>query len=207
MKRRNVSRINRAPGMLALDLMVQEHGAGPWRGPPFLPRADRDNYSMWNRTGVLVAPARRCLAWRGRFAWAGCATGDWCGGLALPAGHVGCARRGTGNHATFWVMDSAVEGDNAHAGFVLQEAAAAAEHYRAEGKTVLLRCVRAESRTPTAAALYGASVAGVSPLEALADLQGVLPGAQPNAQFMHVLADAGTATDPVAGEATPAATN
>jgi ADP-ribosyl-[dinitrogen reductase] hydrolase len=107
------------------------------------------------------------------------------------------------NHATFWVIDSAVEGDNAHASFVLQEAAAAVELYRAEGKTVLLHCVRAESRTPTVAALYGASVAGISPVKASADLRRVLPGAQPNALFMRVLRDAGTATDPVAGEPRP----
>jgi protein-tyrosine phosphatase len=93
------------------------------------------------------------------------------------------------NHATFWVVDSPVPGDNAHAGFVLQEAAAAVERYRSEGKTVLLHCVRAESRTPTVAALYGASVAGVSPLEALEDVRRVLPGARPNGLFMGVLGD------------------
>jgi ADP-ribosyl-[dinitrogen reductase] hydrolase len=93
------------------------------------------------------------------------------------------------NHAAFWVIDSAFEEDNAHAGFVLREAAAAVERYRSEGKTVLLHCVRAESRTPTVAALYGASVAGVSPLDALADLRRVLPGARPNLLFMRVLRD------------------
>jgi ADP-ribosyl-[dinitrogen reductase] hydrolase len=91
------------------------------------------------------------------------------------------------HHATFWVVDSPVEGDNAHVGFVLREAAAAVERYRTEGKTVLLHCVRAESRTPTVAALYGASVAGMSPMEALSDLRRVLPGARPNELFMDVL--------------------
>lgn len=83
-----------------------------------------------------------------------------------------------------------VEGDNAHAEYVLGEAAAAVERYRAEGKTVLPHCVRAESRTPTVAGLYGARVAGVSALKALADLQRVLPAAQPNPLFMRVLIDA-----------------
>jgi predicted protein tyrosine phosphatase len=106
------------------------------------------------------------------------------------------------NHATFWVVDSAVEGDNAHAAFVLQEAAAAVERYRAEGKTVLLHCVRAESRTPTVAALYGARVGGVSPLEALADLQRVLPGARPNPLFVQVMRDAEGAMDPLTSGAT-----
>jgi protein-tyrosine phosphatase len=91
------------------------------------------------------------------------------------------------DHATFWVVDSAVDTDNAHAAHVLREAADAVERFRAEGKTVLLHCVRAESRTPTIAALYVSRVAGVSPLEALADVQQVLPGARPNPLFMEVL--------------------
>ena len=69
------------------------------------------------------------------------------------------------DHATFWVVDSAVEGDKANAAFVLGEATAAVEGFRAEGKTVLLHCVRAESRTPTVAALNGARVAGISALD------------------------------------------
>ena len=95
------------------------------------------------------------------------------------------------DHATFWVVDSAADTDNAHAAHVLREAADAVERFRAEGKTVLLHCVRAESRTPTVAALYGSRVAGVSPLEALADVQRVLPGARPNRAFMEVLAVSG----------------
>jgi ADP-ribosyl-[dinitrogen reductase] hydrolase len=94
------------------------------------------------------------------------------------------------DHATFWVVDSFDAGDNAHPDFVLREAAAAVEHYRAEGKTVLLHCVRAESRTPTVAALYGAKVAGVTPLRALEDVRRVLPAASPNPLFMELLGNA-----------------
>ena len=91
------------------------------------------------------------------------------------------------DHATFWVVDSPIDSENAHAAHVLREAADAVAGFRAEGKTVLLHCVRAESRTPTVAALYGSRVAGVSPLEALADVRRVLPGASPNRLFMEVL--------------------
>lgn len=76
---------------------------------------------------------------------------------------------------------------NAHPEFVLREAAAAVERCRAEDKTVLLHCVRAESRTPTVAALYGARAVGVSPLPALEDVRRVLPGANPNESFMNAL--------------------
>jgi ADP-ribosyl-[dinitrogen reductase] hydrolase len=94
---------------------------------------------------------------------------------------------GAAEHATFWMVDSDDAGDNAHPDFVLREAAAAVERYRAEGKTVLLHCVRAESRTPTVAALYGARAAGLSPRRALEDVRRVLPGARPNPLFMELL--------------------
>lgn len=87
------------------------------------------------------------------------------------------------------VVGSAAEEDNTHASFVLREAAVAVERYRAEGKAVLLHCVRAEPHTPTVAALYGARVAGISAVEALAHLQQVLPRARPNPPFMRLLRD------------------
>ncbi|MCU1325405.1 MAG: ribosylglycohydrolase [Bryobacterales bacterium] len=73
---------------------------------------------------------------------------------------------------------------------MLRDAAAAVERYRAEGKTVLLHYVRAESRTPTVAALYGARVAGVTPLEALEEVRRALPGANPNPLFLRMLREA-----------------
>ncbi|MCC3282070.1 hypothetical protein LJ758_06655 [Arthrobacter sp. zg-Y324] len=59
------------------------------------------------------------------------------------------------NQATFWLVDAAAPESNA-AAYVLNEAAAAVELFRAEGRTVLIHCVRTESRTPAVAALYGA---------------------------------------------------
>jgi predicted protein tyrosine phosphatase len=153
------------------------------------PRAERHDYSQWGRTDALVQYPHDDGVWLG-----GVGSLGRVAELGIDA-VVSLCRLGTldvpavaaENHATFWVVDSPVEGDSAHAGFVLREAAAAVERYRSEGKTVLLHCVRAESRTPTVAALYGASVAGVSPMEALEDVRRVLPGARPNPLFMGVL--------------------
>ncbi|WP_426989895.1 ADP-ribosylglycohydrolase family protein [Pseudarthrobacter sp. Y6] len=200
-------RLHGWPGMRARDLMVlgMEQGRAEGRRPASWPRAERHDYSMWSRTDVLVQHPHDDGVWLG-----GVGSLQRVGELGIDA-VVSLCRLGTldvpgvapENHAMFWVIDSAVKGDNAHAAFVLEEAAAAVERYRAEGKTVLLHCVRSESRTPTVAALYGARVAGISPLKALAGLQRVLPRARPNELFMRVLRDAEGAVDRVPGEATP----
>lgn len=185
-------RLHGWPGMRARDLMTlgMELGRGEGRRSASWPRAERHDYSMWSRTDALVQHPHDDGVWLG-----GVGSLGRVAELGIDA-VVSLCRLGTldvpaavENHATFWVVDSPVEDDNAHAGFVLREAAAAVERYRSEGKTVLLHCVRAESRTPTVAALYGAKVAGVSPMQALEDVRRVLPGARPNELFLRLLAD------------------
>jgi hypothetical protein len=169
-----------------------ELGRGEGRRSTSWPRAERHDYSMWSRTDALVQHPHDDGVWLG---------GVGSLGQAAEVGIdavVSLCRLGTldvpgvlpEDDATFWIVDSPAEDDNAHAAFVLRDAAAAVEGYRAEGKTVLLHCVRAESRTPTVAALFGAQVAGISPMEALEDVRRVLPGARPNPLFMGVLSEA-----------------
>jgi len=69
---------------------------------------------------------------------------------------------------------------NPHLDFVLTDAAAAVAALRAEGKTVLLHCVQAQSRTPAVAALFGARLTRLTPTDALADIVRVMPDANPN---------------------------
>ena len=85
-----------------------------------------------------------------------------------------------GDHVEVWLVDDADPAKNPHLDFVLHDAASAVAALRAEGKTVLLHCVQAQSRTPTVAALYGASITGRSPVDCLADVRIVLPKANPN---------------------------
>jgi hypothetical protein len=166
-----------------------ELGHGEGRRPDSWPRAVTQDYSMLGRTDALVQHPHDDGVWLG-----GVASVARVAELGIDA-VVSLCRLGIDDvpsvavhdHATFWVVDSFVAGDNAQPDFVLREAAAAVEHYRAEGKTVLLHCVRAESRTPTVAALYGAKVVGVTPLRALQDVRRVLPGARPNPLFMELL--------------------
>ena len=58
---------------------------------------------------------------------------------------------------------------------------------RSEGKTVLLHCVHAHTRTPTVAAVYGALVTGSTTLEALDRVAAVLPSASPRRSFVREL--------------------
>src|SRR5450759_4517844 len=85
-----------------------------------------------------------------------------------------------GDHIEVWLIDESEPDKNPNLDFVLTDAAEAIKVLRAEGRTVLLHCVQAQSRTPAVAALYGARLAGRTPLDALADVVAVLPRANPN---------------------------
>jgi ADP-ribosylglycohydrolase/protein-tyrosine phosphatase len=93
----------------------------------------------------------------------------------------------TGDHVEFRLIDDHRPDKNPNLDFVLTEAAAAMAALRAEGRTVLLHCVQAQSRTPAVAALYGARLTGRTPDEVLAEIAKVLPQAHPNAAFRAAL--------------------
>jgi ADP-ribosylglycohydrolase/protein-tyrosine phosphatase len=79
------------------------------------------------------------------------------------------------------------EGDNANLDFVLLDTVRAIERLRAEGCTLFLHCVDANSRTPTVAALYGARREHIDIDDALREVLAVLPTANPNADFRAAL--------------------
>jgi len=91
------------------------------------------------------------------------------------------------DHVEVWLVDDDDTAKNPNLDFVLSDAAGAVAALRAEGKTVLLHCVQAQSRTPAVAALYGAQLIGHTPTEALADIEHVLPEATPNAALRAAL--------------------
>ena len=80
-----------------------------------------------------------------------------------------------------------IVGANDHLDFVLTDTVRLMEKLRGEGRTVLLHCVAAHSRTPTVAALYGAWKRGISGCEALRDVSAVLRDSQPNPEFRAAL--------------------
>ncbi len=94
------------------------------------------------------------------------------------------------HHVEVWLIDRASPAENANLGFVLNDTVDVIERMRAEGHTVLLHCVQAQSRTPAVAALYGMRLRGVSAETALADIRRVLPDADPNPAFIEALSGA-----------------
>ncbi|MGB8388637.1 hypothetical protein [Mycobacterium sp.] len=79
------------------------------------------------------------------------------------------------------------EGENANLDFVLLDTVRTVEKLRQEGRTVLIHCVQAQSRTPTIATLYGARLRDIDIAEALADVCGVLRNACPIPEFREAL--------------------
>ncbi len=78
-------------------------------------------------------------------------------------------------------------GVNDNLDFVLLDTVRVVEQLRREGRTVLIHCVQAQSRTPTVAALYGARLRGTGITAALADVCAVLPNADPIPEFREAL--------------------
>jgi len=91
------------------------------------------------------------------------------------------------DHIEVWLIDESEPDKNPNLDFVLTDAVEAVKVLRAEGRTVLLHCVQAQSRTPAVAALYGARLTGRTPTDVLADIVEVRPDASPNSGFRAAL--------------------
>jgi protein-tyrosine phosphatase len=77
--------------------------------------------------------------------------------------------------------------NNANLDFVLSDTVRLVEQLRTEGRTVLLHCVAAQSRTPAVAAVYGARKQGLSGKAALREVASKLPDADPNSDFVEAI--------------------
>jgi protein-tyrosine phosphatase len=86
----------------------------------------------------------------------------------------------------FRLIDVAEPEANENLEFVLADAARTVAQLRQEGKTVLVHCVAAHSRTPAVAAAY-ALLRGVPLGDALDDLLVAMPTSYPNPAFLDAL--------------------
>jgi ADP-ribosyl-[dinitrogen reductase] hydrolase len=96
-------------------------------------------------------------------------------------------------HTEVRLIDRPEPDENPHLDYVLLDTVRTVEQLRADGRTVLVHCVAAYSRTPTVAALYGVRLNNVSADAALRDITAVLPGAHPNPAFRAALRRLGPA--------------
>lgn len=90
------------------------------------------------------------------------------------------------DHVTFRLIDSGASSDNPNLDYVLTDIAQTVSDLRAEDKTVFLHCVRAESRTPTAAIAYSLQL-GIPLDQATADISDALENSRPNLAFREAL--------------------
>ena len=85
----------------------------------------------------------------------------------------------------FRILDTVAE-DNPNLAFALDDAARTVVRMRDEGKTVLLHCVAAQSRTPSVAIRYS-MLRGVPFQDAFDDVHRALPGSSPRPHFVEAL--------------------
>ena len=91
------------------------------------------------------------------------------------------------DHVEVWLVDRSDPAANANLDFVLSDAARMVGELRNEGRTVLVHCVQAQSRTPAVASLYGAVPGAVTVDQVMEDLRRTLSDASPNETFMSAL--------------------
>jgi ADP-ribosylglycohydrolase/protein-tyrosine phosphatase len=90
-------------------------------------------------------------------------------------------------HHEIWLVDR--EDANLDPVGVLRDTAELVRDLRAEGKTVYVHCVFAHTRTPLAAAAYGALITDGDPTAALARVTAVLPSAQPRRSLQRAFVE------------------
>ncbi|MER3389277.1 MAG: ADP-ribosylglycohydrolase family protein [Microcella sp.] len=100
-------------------------------------------------------------------------------GAVVSLCRIGVEQRRATDHVEIWLIDDADPEKNPNLDLVLRDAADAVAAFRAQGKTVLLHCVQAQSRTPSVAALYAALHRDVPIERALREVVAALPAASP----------------------------
>ncbi|WP_111721106.1 ADP-ribosylglycohydrolase family protein [Homoserinimonas sp. OAct 916] len=147
------------------------------------PAGERLDYSGYGDIGVLARHPHD--------------DGVWLGAVGvlddLPAevdAVVSLCRLGSGqvperirDKVSVWLIDASHPAKNPNLDFLLTDAADAVAALRGEGRTVLLHCVQAQSRTPTVAALYSVRHLRVSAEKALSDVKRALPRSRPQDIF------------------------
>lgn len=95
------------------------------------------------------------------------------------------------DHQEVWLVDR--DDANLDVVGVLRDTAELVRDMRAEGKTVFVHCVHGHTRTPLAAAAYGALLTGSSAAESLRRVESVLTSSRPTASLRQAYLEGWTA--------------
>jgi predicted protein tyrosine phosphatase len=96
-----------------------------------------------------------------------------------------------GEHHEVMLADSPDPEANPNLEFLLDQIVDAIAEWRRDGRTVVVHCAAAISRSPTVTALYLARHLGIDGMSALERVRAIRPEAEPNARFMQLLASTG----------------
>jgi ADP-ribosylglycohydrolase len=176
------------PGMAVRDLvslgiLTAARGAS---GPNGWPMGERVESSLYDYTPhAAVRHPHDEGVWLGTVSASGHDADAVVSMCRLGAGQVPAPGVDLRDHVEAWLIDSEDRDKNPNLDFVLADIAAATAGLRAEGRRVLLHCVRAEQRTPSAGIAYARTM-GVTADEA----QDAIREATPNARGYGRLWDA-----------------
>lgn len=167
----------RVPDLVELTALAARGGQPDSSGWPTVERMD---YSSWGSTRALTPHPHDDGVLLGAVDDLDNAQVD---GVAVDAVvslcRIGVAQRRPADHVEVWLIDDPKPELNRNLDVVMRDAADAVAAFRAQGKTVLLHCVQAQSRTPSVAALYAALHRGVPVERAFPEVIAALPAAQP----------------------------
>ncbi|MCY7326193.1 MAG: ADP-ribosylglycohydrolase family protein, partial [Microbacteriaceae bacterium] len=166
----------RARGLIDLSVLAARGGQPDDHGWPTGARFD---YSSWGDTSALVRHPHDDGVWLGAVGALDALPAEIEAVVSLCRVGSGQARVPAGEHIEIWLIDDNDPAKNLNLDLVLSDAADAVAAFRAEGKTVLLHCVQAQSRTPSVGALYAARHLGIPVEDALREVVAALPDARP----------------------------
>lgn len=179
------------PGLTGEDLVKLAHlAANPGPGVYGWPSIDKIDYSQFGGRGTLVQHPHDQGVWLGDALALDDLPGEITAVVSLCLLGTDQAPAGR-EHVVFRLIDVPDIERNPNLDFILRDTAETIATLRAEGHHVLVHCVAAQSRTPTAGIAYSLRV-GVPLDEAYAAVLAALPDAKPNSGFQAALTRIGT---------------
>jgi hypothetical protein len=161
--------------LVSLGILTASRGAS---GPNGWPMGERVESSLYDYTPHAAVPHPHDEGvWLGTVAASENNSNAVVSMCRLGVGQVPAAGVDIQDHVEAWLIDSDDPDKNLNLDYVLADIAAATAGLRSEGKRVLVHCVAAQQRTPSAGIAYARRL-GVPGHEAVAAIKRALPRAR-----------------------------